>query len=98
MTLEKALAVLRANQEALRARGILHAAIFGSVARGDARPDSDVDVIVDLTPGHPSGIFEFVRLRNDLSEMVGQPVDLVERAAMKQFVRERVEREAIDVF
>jgi predicted nucleotidyltransferase len=55
VTLEKAIAILRANQEMLRERGVVHAAIFGSVARGDARPDSDVDIMVDIDPDRHLG-------------------------------------------
>jgi predicted nucleotidyltransferase len=54
--------------------------------------------MVDLTPERPSGIFEFVRLMNDLTEIVGQRVDLVERAALKHFVKEQVMSEKVDAF
>jgi predicted nucleotidyltransferase len=97
MTLEKALEILRANEAMLRARGVLHAAVFGSVARGDARDDSDVDVLVDLEDDKPSGIFEYVRLQIDMAEMLGRKVDLVERKALKR-IRDEVLKDKVDVF
>ncbi len=56
-TLDEALSRLRAHADELRGRGVLHAAVFGSVARGEAREDSDVDVLIELDPDHPMGLF-----------------------------------------
>ncbi|MGZ8403987.1 MAG: nucleotidyltransferase family protein, partial [Rhodoplanes sp.] len=50
MTRQNAIEILQQNQDALRARGIRHAALFGSVARGEARSTSDVDVLIELDP------------------------------------------------
>jgi hypothetical protein len=47
VTLEQVVGILRSNADVLRARGILHAAVFGSVARGEARPESDIDILVE---------------------------------------------------
>ena len=96
--LDEALKILRANAQALRARGILHASVFGSVARGEARPDSDVDILVELEPGNPSGMFEYVRLQHDVSSLLGRSVDLVERKALKPLIRDEALKEAVDVF
>jgi predicted nucleotidyltransferase len=46
---------LRENETALRARGVAHAALFGSRARGDASPDSDTDIMIEIDPGAPVG-------------------------------------------
>jgi predicted nucleotidyltransferase len=56
MTLQDALATLRRHESALRERGVAHAAVFGSVVRGDDRPDSDVDIWWNLSRG-PKGQF-----------------------------------------
>jgi predicted nucleotidyltransferase len=98
MTLDRALEILRANKEQLRAKGVLHAAIFGSVARGEADEDSDIDVLVDLEPDKPCGIFEYVRLQLDISDLLGRKIDLVERKALRPFIREATGREAVDAF
>jgi uncharacterized protein len=98
VTLEEVVGILRNNADALRARGILHAAVFGSVARGEARADSDIDLLVDLEPGKPSGIFEYVRLQHDVAALFGRNVDLVERQALKPLFREETSRDLVNVF
>ena len=98
MTLAKTLEILRANQAMLRERGVVHAAVFGSVARGEARTDSDVDILVDLEDGKPSGIYEYVRLQRDIAELLGRGVDLVERKALKRLVRTGPLKDLVDVF
>jgi hypothetical protein len=98
MTLEKALGILRANEAMLRARGVVHAAIFGSVARGDAHASSDVDVLVELDPQARLGIYDYVRIKLDLADLMKEHVDMVDRAALKAIVKESVLREKIDAF
>ncbi len=60
----------------LRAYGVKKASVFGSVSRGDARPDSDVDLLVELGPG-PMGIFKYMELIGKLEDRLGKKVDLV---------------------
>ncbi|HEX4079911.1 MAG TPA: nucleotidyltransferase family protein [Rhizomicrobium sp.] len=98
VTLEHVVSILRSNADALRARGIVHAAVFGSVARGEPGPESDIDILVDLEPGKPSGIFEYVRLQHDVGDLFGRRVDLVERRALKPFIREEALRDAVNAF
>src|SRR5262245_11485231 len=98
MTLEKAIAILRANQEMLRARGILHAAIFGSVARGDAGPDSDVDVLIEVDAGKRIGLFGYAGLCEDIREMFPSSVDVVNKRTVKPRLRESILSEAIYAF
>jgi predicted nucleotidyltransferase len=62
-TLPDVLAILRAYQQELRDMGVAHAAVFGSVARGQAGPSSDVDVLVDLDYDKDLGIFEYARIK-----------------------------------
>ncbi|MFA6269682.1 MAG: nucleotidyltransferase family protein [Candidatus Paceibacterota bacterium] len=60
----------------LRAYGIKKASVFGSVSRGDDRPDSDVDLLVELGPG-PMGMIKFIGLKHKLEDSLGKDVDLV---------------------
>jgi len=98
VTLEKTLKTLRDNEPMLRARGVLHAAVFGSVARGAAGPDSDIDLLVELEAHNPCGMFEYARLRLDISDMLGAHVDLIERRALKFDAKAAAIRDAVDAF
>lgn len=69
--------------------------VFGSVARGDDRPDSDVDVLVDFTG--PPTFDDFMGLKLHLEDLLGRRVDLVTRNAMRPRLREAIAREAIHV-
>jgi predicted nucleotidyltransferase len=59
-------------------------ALFGSVLRDDFRPDSDVDVLVDFGEGAEPGLLELVGIQDELSAILGHPVDLVERRAVER--------------
>ena len=59
-------------------------ALFGSVLRDDFRPDSDVDVLVDFEPGAPWSLSRWLSIRDELSSLLGRPVDLVEKGAIEQ--------------
>lgn len=98
MTSQEAITILVANSDALRARGVQHAALFGSVARGEARSDSDLDVLIDLAPDARLGVFEYVGIRQFIADLFNGPVDVVDRAALKPHVRPTAERDAINIF
>jgi uncharacterized protein len=69
-------------------------ALFGSAARGELRPDSDIDVLVELEPGHRLGLFEFDDLQTHLTHVFGRKVDLVSKSGLKPRVRPWVLRDA----
>ena len=96
--LSAALQTLRDHQPELRALGVRHASVFGSVARCESRPDSDVDVLVELDPERPIGIFEYSRIKLNIAELIGGPVDVVNRSTVKPLLRENILNGAFDVF
>lgn len=69
--------------------------VFGSVARNQASPDSDIDVLVDFTK--TPGLLRYVELKNHLEGLLGAPVDLVTRKALKRQLRETILSEAVRV-
>jgi predicted nucleotidyltransferase len=83
--------------ELCRRYGIAELSVFGSVARGDDRPGSDVDLLYVLAPTARLG-WEIVDLKDDLEEVLGRPVDLVPRSGLKRLVRDRVLAEAEVVY
>jgi uncharacterized protein len=89
---------LRENESALRERGVVHAALFGSRARGDDRADSDIDIMVDIAPQADIGLFEYVGIKHYLEDLFAAPVDIANRAYLKPQVRPRAERDAIYAF
>jgi len=93
VTLDDARARLAAKQDELRAFKVKALSVFGSVARGEAGHDSDVDLLVEFS--QPVGLFEFARLQNFLEGLLECRVDLVTPGALRESMRERVLREAV---
>ena len=87
--------LLREQLDELRRYHVRSLALFGSVARDDARADSDVDILVDLdeTPS----LHAFLGLKARLEELLGRPVDLVTRGSIPARKRPRIEAESIVV-
>ena len=95
MDRDEILQVLRDHQAELRAMGVKSLAIFGSVARGEATPESDVDVLVEFDG--PATFDRFMETKFFLEDLLGCSVDLVTRQALKPRIRPHVEREALYV-
>jgi len=92
MTTPMPLEILRRHQAELRAAGVKSLKLFGSITRGEARPESDIDILVEFV--RPIGLLAFVRLKQRLSDLLGRPVDLVTPDALKSALREDILNEA----
>ncbi len=88
---------LRKRADEIRALGATALYLFGSVARGEATADSDVDVFIDYDPERFSFV-ELVRLQERITEVLGQPADLTTREGLHPLLRPTIEAEAIKVF
>jgi uncharacterized protein len=91
-------AQLAALEGPLREKGITSLALFGSVVRGDAGPDSDIDVLVDIAPEAHFSLVNLVSVKNLLEEFLGREVDVVTREGVEPSIRGRVFSEAEHVF
>ncbi len=93
---QEALTLLAKHQNTLKGFGVKSLMLFGSVARDEARPDSDVDLLVEFD--RPVGLFTFVRLKRYLEEILESSVDLGTSDSLKPYLQEPVFREAIRAF
>ena len=82
----------------MRRRGVSHAAVFGSVARGEAGAESDIDVLVELDESRPMGIFEYARLKLYINELLDGAGDVVNHRTLKPLLRDNIEHDAIHAF
>jgi predicted nucleotidyltransferase len=97
LTREDVLARLRAALPDLRARyGVMRLGLFGSYARNDVRPDSDVDLVAEFLPDAYLG-FRFFDLEQEISALVGRPTEIASLDTMNRFVRASAERDLIYV-
>lgn len=92
------IATLRANQAELHRRGVVHAALFGSHARGEARSGSDIDIVIDIAPDAALSIYDYVGLRDYIAGLFDGPVDVVNRGALKPYVKPAALSTVVDAF
>ncbi len=95
---QEIIARLKENEPALRARGVRHAALFGSRARGDARPDSDIDIMVELDPAARVTVFKYAGLKAYIAGLFEGRVDVVNRDGLKPYIRPAATGDAIYAF
>jgi uncharacterized protein len=75
--------------------GCYNVRVFGSVATGENRPDSDVDLLVDVEPGRT--LFDLAAFLGDVRELLGAEVDVVESRSIHPYIRDRVLGEAVSL-
>jgi hypothetical protein len=94
----EALETLRRSERALRERGVMHAALFGSVARGSSTPESDIDIMIEIDPDVRMTVFDYVDLKDYIAALFREPVDVVNREGLKPYVRPAATADAIYAF
>lgn len=97
-TAARVLAALRAHEAELRAAGVLRLSLFGSVARGDDEPGSDVDLAAEFDPAARTDLVRLVALERRMAELLGRRVDLLPEPVEKPRLRANVERDRIRAF
>ena len=98
MDREHVIATLRGHESELRAAGILRLSLFGSTARGDERPDSDIDLLAAFDDTRRISLLDVVGIEEQISRLLGRTVELVEEGTLKPRVRKNVEAEAVRAF
>jgi predicted nucleotidyltransferase len=87
MNRSEALETLRRSELARRERGVKHAALFGSVARGENRSGSDIDIMIEIDPEARVTVFDYVSIKEYIAQLFDGPVDVVNREGLKPCVR-----------
>lgn len=89
---------LKAHPDIMERFGVRSLSLFGSVVRDEARPTSDIDLMVDFLPGQPGGLFRYVELKHALEGLLGRPVDLITSGNIKPRLRKRILEECMPVY
>ena len=98
IALDRALSVLRHNQPRLSEMGVVHAGVFGSVARGEAGTSSDLDVLVEVDRTKVRSIYDYCEVRLAISDLFGGRADVVERRSLRDSLKERILAEVVGAF
>jgi uncharacterized protein len=98
MDRERVIQTLRSHEPELRAAGIVHLRVFGSVARGEASPYSDIDLMADLDGSKKFSLLDMSGLENRLSDILQVRVDLTLSKSVREPIRRSAEREAVLAF
>jgi uncharacterized protein len=98
LTASDVVATLRAREPALRQAGITRLSLFGSVARNEAGPDSDIDLAAEFDPSAKMDLIRLVGLEQDLGDLLGREVQILPEPIRKERLRANVERDRIRAF
>ena len=98
MDKERVIETLRLHQAGLHERGVTHAALFGSVARGDNTPESDVDIMIELDLERISGVFDYVEIIQYIQDLFPCPVDVSNKKKLHPYIKPNALKESIHAF
>lgn len=98
VTRDEVIEKLRAHQDLFERFGVVSASLFGSVVRDEAKPMSDVDLMVAFAPGQPGGLFRYVELKHALEGVLGRPVDLITKGNVRPRLNARIMAECFPIF
>jgi predicted nucleotidyltransferase len=98
MTRDEIIATIRKNAEAIRAEGVTKLAIFGSRVRGDNRPDSDLDVLVEVAPDASFSILNLIGVEHVIGDATGLPAQATMRRSLPPRFAERIVDNILEVF
>ena len=98
MRREEAIRLLKQAEPELRARGVVSLALFGSTARGEASPESDVDVLVELDMSRRPTLIDLSGMRLFIGDTLGCEADMAIRDSLRPAYRTNIEADAIRIF
>ena len=97
-TRAEVIAILEANADAIRGFGATALYLFGSAARDEMGPDSDVDMFVEYQSGGRFSYFDLFELESHVARLLGRDVDMLTRPGLHPYLKDRIERSAVRIF
>ena len=98
MNRDEVIAKLRAHERELKEAGIVRLSLFGSTARNDRRPESDIDLLASFDDSRRISLLDIVHIQNQIADLLGCAVDLIEEGTLKPRVKRNVDAEAVRAF
>ena len=95
---DRIVAQLQEQAPRLRARGISRLSLFGSMARAEAGPKSDLDLLIEVDPHSPYSLFDLVDLQDHLHGLLGRPIHFAVASKLRPWLRREILAEAISIF
>jgi uncharacterized protein len=98
MTRDEIIAKIRSSASAIRAEGVTRLAIFGSRARGDAREDSDLDILIEVDPNAKFSLLDLIGVEHIIEDVTGLRAQATMRRSLDPRMAERIADDIIEVF